>query len=175
MVTGRRQALALLAAAAAAGAVVYFVFLRQEPAGGEPAEAPPEVAKKDPPVAQRHPRPIAVARIAGVGGSAAQGSVRFVAREKGGVSIDYRLENVSPGKHVLAVHDTADCSAASAAEPVGEVGQVVANVMGRTRGRLGHERMSLGEGPVDVLGRALAIHEGDSAGGIVGCGVLESL
>lgn len=172
---GRRKAFAALAAALAVGALAVVFLQREKPAGNEQAEKPPPppAAKEPQPAPHVNPRPIAVVLIAPSGGSAAQGSVRFIGRKEGGVSIDYRLENLPPGKHVLAIHDTGDCAAVSEAPTIGEVGQVVANVMGRTRGRLGHEGMTLGEGPVDVLGRALVIHKGNAKGKIVGCGVLE--
>lgn len=141
----------------------------------------------------------AVAELAPVPGSAAQGAVTMTF-QSGGVRIIADLEGLTPGAHSFTILAASDCAPADSLSPpahfnptaqphgdgdasqrhLGDLGNLVADAGGHAHFDRFDRSLTL-EGPEAIVGHALAVHaradqpavqpDGD-AGPVVACGVI---
>jgi Cu-Zn family superoxide dismutase len=201
-----RVLLIALLVAAVVAAVVLYVMISRRPA--PPAEVSPDREEEPAPAIAEPPREepgprVAVADLQPVGGSKVTGTVTFFAlADDGGVRVEHKVKNLPPGRHGFHIHETGDCTSPDGASAgghfnpegtphglpeadaahAGDMGNVVSNVLGRSKGVRVNKRATLGGGPADILGRAVAIHEkqddgtaqpAGGAGRPIACGVIK--
>ncbi len=142
----------------------------------------------------------AVAYLSPASGTAASGTVTFVAQATG-VEVRVQLEGLSPGKHGLHIHETGDCSASDAgsagehwnptgsphggpdspARHVGDLGNVEADAAGHVDTTFLDHLLSLADAG-SIVGHAVVVHAdpddlitqpAGNSGARVACGVIE--
>lgn len=88
----------------------------------------------------------ATAPLAAKSGSDLSGEAYFVEEDGGQIAFGVNVENLSPGKHAVHIHEDGDCSAEDAASAGGHW-----NPMGKEHGKWGMEPFHLGDiGNIDV-------------------------
>jgi Cu-Zn family superoxide dismutase len=134
-------------------------------------------------------------------GSSVQGTVWFT-QGKHGVTIEAKLEGLTPGLHGFHIHETGDCSAVDgtsagghfmvdeqqhgkpdgAMHHAGDLGNIAAMADGKAEKSFGSESISLEPGPTFIGDRAVIVHADQddmktqptgNAGGRVACGVIK--
>ena len=108
-------------------------------------------------------------------GSKATGTLTLVDTGDG-VRLDAALRNLAPGRYALEVRENGDCSApngastgAALAAQKGEIGPLMANVMGRAKESFVLDWATLASGENGLAGRAIVVR---ADGPPVACGVL---
>jgi Cu-Zn family superoxide dismutase len=181
---------------ATAGAVALVALLTpacQRPGEEEAAEASAETA----PAA---PARVAIAQLEPLGGSGVRGRVVFTEGDDD-VAVEVDVTGLTPGGHGFHVHEYGDCSAPDggsagghfnpsahphagledAASHAGDLGNLTADEQGRAARSFEVSKLTLRDGPMGVLGRAVIVHaQADdfmtqptgAAGGRIACGVI---
>lgn len=165
-------------------------------------EVPPPVAtapKPKPPAPAPAAMASAKATISGLGGSAVAGDVTFTDTGNG-TSIEAHLTGLAPGKHGFHIHETGDCSGDGTAAGdhfnpgsmphggpdgtslhAGDMGNLVADAQGNAQLTMLSKHVTLDNGPMGIVGRAVIVHENEddltsqpagNAGSRVACGVI---
>ncbi len=149
----------------------------------------------------------AVAKLAATKGSTTTGTATFKSAGKDGVRVTVEVMGVEPGSvHGLHVHEKGDCSAPDAtsagphfslpgqqhgshqgeAHHAGDLGNITADKAGKARASLTvpASKLTVGPGPLSVVGRAVVVHAGPddlksqpagNSGARIACGVVERL
>lgn len=143
----------------------------------------------------------AVATLQPKSGTQVTGTATFT--QKGDkVEIVVNAKSLPPGAHGIHIHEKGDCSAADASTAgghfspgggqhagptdagrhAGDLGNIDAGADGAGKLTITEDKLSVGSGPGDVIGKALVIH-GDpddlktqpsgNSGGRIACGVIE--
>ncbi|MFQ5669005.1 MAG: superoxide dismutase family protein [Acidobacteriota bacterium] len=165
-----------------------------EPAGQAPAApgTPVPAAPAAPAMAQ--------AVLAPLGDSGVSGKVVFTETQQG-VKVGAHVSGLTPGAHGFHIHEIGDCSSSDGksagghfnplgvphAGPdadqaqAGDLGNITADASGQAELSMVSSRITLGEGPTGIAGRAVILHaQADdltsqptgAAGGRVACGVI---
>jgi Cu-Zn family superoxide dismutase len=143
----------------------------------------------------------AVATLQPKSGTQVTGTATFTQKD-GGVEVVVNAKGLPPGKHGIHVHEKGDCSAADASSAgghfapaggqhagptapnrhAGDLGNIEAGADGSATLTITTDKLSVGSGDANVIGRALVIH-GDAddlttqpsgnSGGRIACGVIE--
>jgi Cu-Zn family superoxide dismutase len=171
------------------------------PAGVESHAPAPKPTREEAAAPAAGELQVAVAALSPLGGSGVTGTVTFREEPGGGVFIEAHVNGLSAGAHGFHVHEWGDCSAADgssagghfnpdAAEHagpdhpmphVGDMGNLTADASGHAMLTLISRRMTIGEGPNDVLGRAVIVHANaddlstqptGNSGGRIACGII---
>ena len=165
-------------------------------------ELPPPVTtapKVKPPAPKPATMASAKATITGLNGSTVAGDVTFTDTGNG-VSIEAHLTGLAPGKHGFHIHETGDCSGDGTAAGnhfnpenmahggpdgttlhAGDMGNLVADATGNAQVTMLSKHVTLDNGPMGIIGRAVVVHEKEddltsqpagNSGNRIGCGVI---
>lgn len=167
---------------------------------GEPAASAEPAAAATEQAAEPMAGPVARATLQPLGDSGVSGEVTFTAVE-GGVRIDAHVMGLSPGEHGFHIHEYGDCSSPDgksagghfnpgdmphgspddAMSHAGDLGNITADADGHAMLSRVSTHITLGDGPANILGRGVIVHEKTddmttqptgAAGGRVACGVI---
>ena len=112
------------------------------------------------------------ADLKGRSGTTTIGHVHFHQLDKK-LHVAYEVKNLKAGgKHGFRLHTKGDCSAAdakSAGEPSRDLGPIVSNEKGISKGELYLENTTLSQ----LIGLSVIVHEKEIEGNRIACGVLQ--
>lgn len=145
--------------------------------------------------------PMARATISPISGSTVSGTVDLSQMGDGSVEVAVRLTGVPPGVHGFHIHENGNCGdngnaagghynptgaphGAPSADPhhAGDFGNITADANGNVEARFTTRSITVAEGPISAIGRAIIVHANPddlatqptgNAGGRIGCGVVQ--
>lgn len=146
-------------------------------------------------------RPTAVATLAPISGSTAQGTVELVQLADGRVRVSANLSGVPEGVHGFHIHEKGDCgdngnaagghfnptgaghgAPTTESHHAGDFGNVTADANGQVRTEFTTSSISVEAGASSAVGRAVILHANPddlvtqptgNAGGRIACGVIQ--